>query len=105
MRHKTPLRRGGLPIQAGVGPVAGVQVGKGIPPAPPAAYVLLNHALRPILAEKIGILQRGTINSTAPLLNTTVASEAWLQRFNVPDDELNAYWVELHKTPKLPPPS
>jgi hypothetical protein len=76
---------------------------KGIPPAPPAAYVLLNHSLRPIVADKIGILQRGTINSTAPLLNTTVASEAWLRRFNVPEDELNGYWVELHKAPRLPP--
>ena len=25
--------------------------------------------------------------------------------FNVPDDELNTYWVELHKTEKLPPSS
>ncbi|HIC7214004.1 type VI immunity family protein [Burkholderia stabilis] len=100
--HKTPITNGGLLIQAGVAPVAGVPLGKGIPPAPPAAYVLLNHALRAIVAEKSGILQRGTVNSTAPLLNTTVASEAWLQRFNVPDDDVNGYWVELHKTPKLP---
>ncbi|MEX3614309.1 MAG: type VI immunity family protein [Burkholderia gladioli] len=102
--RKTRLDNGGLLIQAGVDPVAGVPIGKGIPPAPPAAYVLLNHALRSIVADKSGILQRGTINSTAPLLNTTVASEAWLQRFNVPDDELNGYWVELHKTPKLRAP-
>ncbi|WP_232448858.1 type VI immunity family protein, partial [Burkholderia ubonensis] len=100
--RKVPLGQGGLLIQAGVDPVAGVPIGKGIPPAPPAAYVLLNHALRSIVADKSGILQRGTINSTAPLLNTTVASEAWLQRFNVPDDELPGYWVELRKTPKLP---
>lgn len=78
-------------------------MGKEMPPAPPAAYVLLNHALRPVLAEKIGMLQRGTINSTAPLLNTTVATETWLQRLNVPNDELNGYWVELHKTQKLSP--
>ncbi len=103
--RKTPLDRGGLLIQAGVAPTAGVPIGKGIPPAPPAAYVLLNHALRSIVADKSGILQRGTVNSTAPLLNTTVACEAWLQRFNVPDDELNGYWVELHKTQKLSPSS
>ncbi|TCW81441.1 hypothetical protein C5O80_22705 [Burkholderia sp. SRS-46] len=101
--RKAPLGQGGLLVQAGVKPVAGVPIGKGVPPAPPAAYVLLNHALRAIVADKSGILQRGTVNSTAPLLNTTVASEAWLQRFSVPDDELNGYWVELHKTPKLPP--
>ncbi|KVN13894.1 hypothetical protein WT09_16755 [Burkholderia stagnalis] len=99
--RKTPLRDGGLLIQAGVEPVAGVPLGKGIPPAPPAAYVLLNHALRAIVADKINSLQSGTASSTAPLLNTSVASEAWLQRFNVPDDELNEYWVELHKTPKM----
>ncbi|PAJ83939.1 type VI immunity family protein [Burkholderia ubonensis] len=100
--RKTPFGTGGLIIQAGPEPAAGVSMGKGIPPAPPAAYVLVNHALRPIVAEKSDILQSGTINSTAPLLNTTVATEAWLRRFNVPDDELAGYWVELHKTPKLP---
>ncbi|MDN8051559.1 DUF3396 domain-containing protein [Burkholderia multivorans] len=100
--RKTPFRDGGLIIQAGVDPVAGVPLGKGIPPAPPAAYVLLNHALRKIVADKINSLQSGTASSTAPLLNTSVSSEAWLQRFNVPDDELPDYWVALHKTPKLP---
>ncbi|MCS6480195.1 DUF3396 domain-containing protein [Burkholderia thailandensis] len=103
--RKTPLGDGGLIIQAGTEPVAGVPVGKGIPPRPPAAYVLLNHALRPIVADSSDILQSGTIDSTAPLLNTRVATEAWLQRFNVPDGELNGYWVELHKTQKLSPSS
>jgi len=60
-----------------------------------------NHSLRPIVADEIGILQRDTINSTSPLLNTAVASEAWLRRLNVPVDELNGYWVELHKTPQV----
>ncbi|EKS9886553.1 DUF3396 domain-containing protein [Burkholderia pyrrocinia] len=100
--RKTPLGDGGLIIQAGVEPAAGVPMGKGVPPAPPAAYVLLNHALRPIVAETSDILQGGTVDSTAPLLNTRVATEAWLRRFNVPDDELPDYWVVLHKTPKLP---
>ncbi|WP_157653303.1 hypothetical protein [Burkholderia ubonensis] len=40
--------------------------------------------------QRLHILQRGTINSTAPL-----------QRFNVPDEELNGYWDELHKTSKV----
>jgi hypothetical protein len=77
-------------------------MGNGIPPEPPAAYVLLNHALRPIVADTSDTLQGGTVNSTAPLLNTRVATEAWLRRFDVPDDKINGYWVELHKTPKLP---
>lgn len=102
--RKTPLDNGGLIIEAGPEPAAGIPLGKGIPPAPPAAYVILNRALRPIVAETSDILQSGTINSTAPLLNTRVATEAWLRRFDVPDDKLNEYWVELHKTPKLPPP-
>ncbi|WDD95000.1 DUF3396 domain-containing protein [Burkholderia sp. FERM BP-3421] len=101
--RKTPFGNGGLVIQAGPEPAAGVPMGKGIPPGAPAAYVLLNHALRPIVAESSDILQGGTVDSTAPLLNTRVATEAWLQRFNVPDDEINSYWVELHKTPKLSP--
>jgi hypothetical protein len=99
--RKTVLANGALLIQSGVNPVAGVPRGKGIPPAPPAAYVLLNHALRKVVADTSGILQRGTVNSTAPLLNTVVSSEAWLQRLNVPEDDINGYWVELHKTPKL----
>jgi hypothetical protein len=43
-----------------------------------------------------------TVKSTASLPRTIVTSEAWLQRFNVPDDELNEYWVKLHATPKRP---
>ncbi|ATF34591.1 hypothetical protein CO709_14865 [Burkholderia thailandensis] len=92
---------GGLIIQAGPEPAAGVPTGKGIP----AAYVLPNHALRPIVAETSDILQSGTISSTAPLLNTRVATEAWLRRFDVPDDKINGYGVELHKMPKLLPAS
>lgn len=101
--RKTPIADGGLLIQAGVEPVAGGPMGKGQPPAPPAAYVLLNQALRPIIADTIDSLQSGTINSTAPLLNTTVASETWLRRFNVDADSIYGYWEALHKTPKLPP--
>lgn len=100
---RQPLRDGGLIIQAGVAPMSGVSNGTGIPVAPPAAYVLLNHALRQIVADTLDTLQDGTLDSTAPLLNTVVATEAWLRRFNVPDDQINGYWVELHKTPKLSP--
>ncbi|MCO8577389.1 DUF3396 domain-containing protein [Burkholderia multivorans] len=103
--RKTPFDSGGVIIQAGPEPAAGVPMGKGVPPGRPAAYVLVNHALRPIVARQSDTLQSGTINSTAPMLNTRVATEAWLRRFDVPDDELPGYWVELHKTPKLSTPS
>ncbi|WCM24555.1 DUF3396 domain-containing protein [Paraburkholderia bryophila] len=96
-----PMDNGGLLIQAGKEPDSGVSVGPGRPPAPPAAYVLLNHALRPIVADTLDTLQDGTLDSTAPVLNTVIATEGWLRKFNVPEDQINAYWVELHKTPKV----
>lgn len=98
---RQPLGDGGVIIQAGVAPQSGVSAGPGKPPASPAAYVLLNAALRPIIAEKMDIIQAGTLDSTAPLLNTNVASEAWLRRFDVPNDTINDYWRELHVTPKV----
>ncbi|CAJ4028773.1 DUF3396 domain-containing protein [Burkholderia pseudomallei] len=98
---RIPLGNGGLIIQAGVAPQSGVSNGPGIPVSPPAAYVILNRALRPIIADEVDTLQDGTLDSTAPLLNTVVATESWLRRFNVQDDQLNDFWVELHKTPKL----
>ena len=101
--HKRPYGDGGLIIQAGVAPQTGIAGEPGHPPAPPPAYVLLNNALRPIIVDALGTLQTGTATSTAPLLNTQVATEAWLRRFDVPDDQINAYWVALHETPKLPP--
>ncbi|KAA0090981.1 hypothetical protein CIW54_02025 [Paraburkholderia sp. T12-10] len=58
-------------------------IGNGLPPGPPAAYILLTHVPHPIVAAKIGILQRGTIHSTAPPAeHVPVASEVWLPRFN-----------------------
>ncbi|KUZ96513.1 hypothetical protein WI40_02300 [Burkholderia ubonensis] len=77
-------------------------MGKGIPPEPPAAYVVLNQALRPIVADTIDILQRGTLNSPAPLLNTRVASEARLRRFDVSPEQLLAAQAALLETPRLP---
>ncbi|MGG1945953.1 type VI immunity family protein [Trinickia sp. NRRL B-1857] len=76
LRRSLPLDRGGLIFQAGIEPVAAAPIGNGIRPGARVAYILLNHALRPIVADKSGILQLGTINSAAPLLNTTVAIEA-----------------------------
>jgi len=98
---RQPLGSGGLIVQAGAAPQSGVSAGPGKPPLPPAAYVLLNDALRPIVAETMDILQGGTLDSTAPLLNTTVATEAWLRRFDLPPDALTEQWQVLHATPKV----
>ncbi|ARK49521.1 DUF3396 domain-containing protein [Burkholderia pseudomallei] len=98
---REPLGNGGLIIQAGAAPETGISDGPGKPILPPAAYVLLNQALRPIVADTLDTLQDGTLDSTAPLLSTVVATEGWLRRFNVPEDQINTWWVELHKTPKV----
>ncbi|UEP28019.1 type VI immunity family protein [Burkholderia sp. B21-007] len=103
--NKEPLAQDRVVIQAEAQPQTGASMDKGESPRQPAAYVLLNYALRAIVADTIDNLQEGTIKSTPPLLSTTIAGKAWLQRFNVPDDELNRYCGELHKTPKLPPSS
>ncbi|MBI0326897.1 DUF3396 domain-containing protein [Burkholderia plantarii] len=98
---RQPLGDGGLIIQAGAAPQSGVSAGPGKPPLPPPAYVLLDAALRPIIAEKMDILQSGTLDSTAPLLDTTIATEAWLKRFALPPDQVTEQWRELHKTPTV----
>ncbi|HKT96493.1 MAG TPA: DUF3396 domain-containing protein [Paraburkholderia sp.] len=98
---RQPLGNGGLLIQAGSAPESGISNGPGKPVAPPAAYVLLNQALSPIVADTLDTLQDGTLDSTAPLLNTVIATEGWLRRFNVPADQISAWWVELHKTPTV----
>ncbi|WP_038786441.1 DUF3396 domain-containing protein [Burkholderia pseudomallei] len=93
----------GLLIQAGVAPQTGIAGEKGQAPEPPPAYVLVNQALRPLIADAVGTLQSGTPNSTAPLLNTEVSTEAWLHRFDIDPDRIYGYWEALHKMPKLPP--
>lgn len=98
---REPLGNGGLIIQAGAAPETGISDGPGKPILPPAAYVLLNQALRPIVEDTLDTLQDGTLDSTAPLLSTVVATEGWLRRFNVPEDQINTWWVELHKTRKV----
>ena len=95
------MGNGGLIIQAGAAPETGTSDGPGKPVLPPAAYVLLNQALRPIVVDTLDTLQDGTLDSTAPLLSTVVATEGWLRRFNVPEDQINTWWVELHKTRKV----
>ncbi|WP_109479060.1 DUF3396 domain-containing protein [Paraburkholderia sp. C35] len=98
---RQPLGEGGVVLQAGASPQSGVSAGPGKSPLPPPAYVLLNAALRPIIATDMDVLQGGTLDSTAPLLDTTVATEAWLKRFDLPDDQVTAQWRELHASPKV----
>ncbi|WP_321817880.1 MULTISPECIES: DUF3396 domain-containing protein [unclassified Paraburkholderia] len=98
---RQPLDKGGVVLQAGAAPQAGISAGPGQSPLPPPAYVLLNAALRPIIATDMDVLQGGTLDSTAPLLDTTVATEAWLKRFDLPDDQVTAQWRELHASPKV----
>nr|WP_232469807.1 hypothetical protein [Burkholderia pseudomallei] len=57
--------------------------------------------MRPIIAEAMDILQSGTLDSTAPMLNTTIATEAWLKRFVLSPDLVTEQWRELHKTPTV----
>lgn len=35
------------------------------------------------------------------MLNTTIATEVWLKRFDLPPDQKTEPWRELHKTPTL----
>ena len=63
--------------------------------------MLLDAALRPIIAEAMDILQSGTLDSTAPMLNTPITTEAWLKRFDVPPDQTTEQWRELYKTPTI----
>ncbi|WP_179254930.1 hypothetical protein [Burkholderia sp. AU15512] len=61
----------------------------------------MSRALLPIVAATIDSLQDGTINGVAPFFRATVVSEAWLRRFNVPDDEISGYRIDRYETPEL----
>lgn len=92
---------GGLLIRAGVAPEAGV-IRPGAPPAAPPAYVVLNAALRAIVADTVASLQRGTANGDAPVVNSKVSSNAWLRRFDVSADELLSAKSAVLDTRRLP---
>jgi hypothetical protein len=98
-----PFGDGGLIVQAGLQPQAGSEnVGKGQAAVPPPAYVVLNAALRPIIAETVGTLQNGTATGDGPVYNTKSASDEWLRRFDVTHDQLLAAQAAVLDTPKLP---
>nr|WKF57744.1 hypothetical protein HUO10_002237 [Paraburkholderia busanensis] len=92
----------GLMIRAGVAPEAGVVRPDATPVAPPA-YVVLNAALRPIIADTVSVLQRGTVNGDAPVYNSQTSSNEWLRRFDVSESDLLNAKAAVLATPKLPP--
>ncbi len=92
----------GLLIRAGLLRQAGTPQGDGQPIASPSAYVVLNAALREILADSVRSLQRGTVNGDMPVSNTKASSNAWLRRFDVSPDELLRAKAAVLDTPKLP---
>ncbi|RQZ75945.1 DUF3396 domain-containing protein [Burkholderia glumae] len=92
----------GLMIRAGVIPEAGVPHADDAP-APPPAYVVLNAALRPLIADTVSILQRGTVNGDAPVYNSQASSNAWLRRFDVSEIDLLNAKAAMLDTPKLSP--
>ena len=103
---KTPLAHGGLLVENGVGAGCWRPDRQGNPASAPAAYVLLNHALRPIVADKIGILQRGTIREHRAFTEDDRGERGiGCSASTCLTMNSNGYWVELHKTPKLPPSS
>ena len=91
----------GVLIRAGVLPESGLSGSEDKPPAPPAAYIVLDNALREIRARRFDSLQRGTVNGDAPVYNTKESTVAWLCRFEVDDDKLLAAKAALLETPPL----
>ncbi len=98
----TPCAQGTM-IRAGVAPEAGVPQTNAAP-APPPAYVVVNAALRDVVADTVSVLQRGTVNGDAPVYNSKASSDAWLRRFDVSDEALLSAKAAVLDTPKLAAP-
>lgn len=90
----------GTMIRAGVTPEAGVPQTNAAP-TPPPAYVVLNAALRDVVADTISILQSGTVNGDAPVYNSKASSDAWLRRFDVSHEALLSAKAAVLETPRL----
>jgi hypothetical protein len=85
----------GMVIQAGPKPeIAGIELDP-----KPAIYVLPNMALKELRMAEIGSLHYGSNDGEPRLFG--LAAERWLQRFDVPDDELLSYKAKLLNEPKL----
>ena len=93
----------GVIIRAGAEPDSGRAASEGTRPSPPPAYVVLDHALRPIRATSLDVLQQGTINGDAPVYNTVASTNAWLRRFETDENGLLAAKAALLDTPPLTP--
>lgn len=93
----------GIVIQAGPQPESGASDDRETPPDLPANYVLVDHALKDLIPTTVGALQRGTVSGDAPVYNTKEASDAWLRRFDVPEDQLLTYKAALLRLPRLQP--
>jgi len=94
-----PCARGTV-VRAGVAPEAGVPQTNAAP-TPPPAYVVVNAALRDIVADTVSILQRGTANGDAPVYNSKASSDAWLRRFDVSHEALLSAKAAVLETPRL----
>lgn len=94
-----PCAQGTL-IRAGMTPEAGV-LQTNAAPTPPPAYVVVNAALRNLVAATVSILQRGTVNGDAPVYNSKASSDAWLRRFDVSDEALLSAKAAVLDTPRL----
>jgi Protein of unknown function (DUF3396) len=86
---------GGIVIQAG--PRASAAIVKVDPK--PALYVLPNMLLKPVRAPVIGSLHIMSKDGEPRI--TGQAAENWLQRFDVPENELPAYREKLSAVPPL----
>ena len=87
----------GIVIQAGPKPeIAAVAVDP-----LPATYVLPNMLLKEVRVAEIGSLHYGSKDGEPRLYGA--AAEKWLERFDVPEEQLLAYKAKLLKEPKLTP--
>jgi len=85
----------GLVVQAGPKPdLAGVELDP-----QPAIYVLPNRLFKELRVPEIGSLHYGSKDGEPRLYGWE--AEQWLQRFDVPEEELLSYKAKLLKEPKL----
>lgn len=91
----------GIVIRAGELPESGASDVDGEPPVLPAAYVVLDHALRAVRASSLDALQHGTVNGGFPTYNTAASTAEWLKRFEVTDDKLLQAKAAILSTPRL----